>query len=602
MLMTSSQKQPSSSVGKSVSELESSEQIIHSLQAQVEQLTRQLAWFQREVFGQKSERREGDGNPLQLSLGEEFDLLSQKPVDEEKQTVTYDRAKNKKKKSDANVNDSGLRFTSDVEVKEIYLDVPELAGENAQDYEIVSEKVVCRLAARPTSYVVLKYIQPVIKYIGSDVSDEMNLDLIETPLSVEGQSEETVQNVTDKPKNQRPLIQATQPPHSLKPLPDAFSAMKENIVDPPKRLHKPQLFSPPMPPAVIEKSYADVSFIAIAMIDKWVYHLPFHRQQQRLQQNGITLCSGYLVQLIQRVVPLLKPIYEALFISVINSDVAAMDETPTKAGHKKKTKKGEKARGKMLTGYYWPIYGDKGEVVFPFSPSRGGQVPEELLKGFNGTLLTDGYIVYENFAKANSRVTHAVCWAHGRRGFVDAEDLELDRTHIALAYIRELYAIEEYMRDHNLTGDEKRDFRQKYSKPCVDTFFRWIAEEVQRLALLPPDDYSKAVHYMKKREKELRVFLDNPQVQIDTNHLERMLRVIPMGKKNWLFNWTELGAEAAGIVQSLLSTCKLQGINPYDYLIDVLQRIDQHPASRVHELTPRNWKTLFGDDPLRSPL
>ena len=105
-----------------------------------------------------------------------------------------------------------------------------------------------------------------------------------------------------------------------------------------------------------------------------------------------------------------------------------------------------------------------------------------------------------------------------------------------------------------------------------------------------------------KRETELQVFLDNPDVQIDTNHIERALRVIPMGKKNWLFNWTESGAEAAGIVQSLLVTCKLQGINPYEYLIDVLQRIDQHPASKVHELTPRQWKVHFADSPLRSPL
>ncbi len=596
--MNSSQKQSSSATKKTALSLDSSEQIIQSLQAQVEQLKRQLAWFQREVFGQTSERREGDGNPLQLSLGGELDQLPQHQVKPETQKITYERAKNKKNKLDDSINDSGLRFNADVEVKEIYLDVPELSGENAQDYEIVSEKVVCRLAARPTSYVVLKYIQPVIKFIGVDPK----VGETDASVLIDTLAEEAASALNSKPQNTSPQMMVDNPPNSLKPIPEVFLAMNQRDVDPPGRLHKPQLFSPPMPRGVIEKSYADVSFIAIAMIDKWVYHLPFHRQQQRLQQNGITLCSGYLVQLIQRVIPLLKPIYEALFISVIHSDVAAMDETPTKAGHKKKTKKGGKARGKMLTGYYWPIHGDKGEVVFPFSSSRGGQVPEELLKGFTGTLLTDGYVVYENFAKANKQVTHAVCWAHGRRGFVEAEDLECDSVNIALAYIRELYAIEEYVRDHNMTGDEKRAFRQQYSKPCVDAFFEWVNEEVNRLALLPPDDYSKAVHYMIKREKALRVFLDNPDVQIDTNHLERLLRVIPMGKKNWLFNWTELGAEAAGIVQSLLSTCKLQAINPYDYLVDVLQRIDQHPASRVHELTPRHWKILFADNPLRSPL
>ena len=100
----------------------------------------------------------------------------------------------------------------------------------------------------------------------------------------------------------------------------------------------------------------------------------------------------------------------------------------------------------------------------------------------------------------------------------------------------------------------------------------------------------------------LELCLDDPGVEIDTNSLERALRAIPMGKKNWMFCWTELGAKQIGIAQSLLVTCKLHDIDPYDYLVDVLQRVGQHPASRVHELTPRMWKSLFADNPLRSPL
>lgn len=104
------------------------------------------------------------------------------------------------------------------------------------------------------------------------------------------------------------------------------------------------------------------------------------------------------------------------------------------------------------------------------------------------------------------------------------------------------------------------------------------------------------------RTDSLKVFLSDPQVPIDTNHLERALRPIPMGRKNWLFCWTELGAQQVGIIQSLLVTCTLHGINPYTYLVDVLQRISQHPASRVIELTPRVWKDMFAENPLRSAL
>ena len=100
----------------------------------------------------------------------------------------------------------------------------------------------------------------------------------------------------------------------------------------------------------------------------------------------------------------------------------------------------------------------------------------------------------------------------------------------------------------------------------------------------------------------MRVFLNDPEVSPDTNHLKRALRVIPMGKKNWNFCWTEVGAELAGVAQSLIVTCRLQDIDPYDYLVDVLQRVGQHPASEVAQLIPRLWKQNFATNPLRSDL
>jgi transposase len=108
--------------------------------------------------------------------------------------------------------------------------------------------------------------------------------------------------------------------------------------------------------------------------------------------------------------------------------------------------------------------------------------------------------------------------------------------------------------------------------------------------------------YVRDRRGGLEIFLDDPDVPIDTNHIERALRPIPMGKKNWMFCWTEVGARHAGIVQSLIATCRLHDIDPTTYLVDVLQRVGQHPASGVAELTPRLWKQHFAHDPLRSDL
>ncbi len=141
-----------------------------------------------------------------------------------------------------------------------------------------------------------------------------------------------------------------------------------------------------------------------------------------------------------------------------------------------------------------------------------------------------------------------------------------------------------------------------HAKPKVEQFFAWVNKLFEAQGLLPSSPLTKALAYVRERRKGLEIYLSDPDVPIDTNHIERALRVIPMGRRNWLFCWTELGAHHVGIMQSLLATCRLHDIDPYDYLVDVLQRIGQHPASRVDELTPRRWKELFAANPLRSDL
>ena len=119
---------------------------------------------------------------------------------------------------------------------------------------------------------------------------------------------------------------------------------------------------------------------------------------------------------------------------------------------------------------------------------------------------------------------------------------------------------------------------------------------------MPKNPFAVAASYALERKRGLEVFLGDPDVPVDTNHLERTLRPIPMGRKNWLFCWTELVAEHVGQVQSLITTCVLQDVDPYTYLVDVLQRIATHPAACVAELTPRLWKEHFAEAPMRSVL
>ena len=361
-----------------------------------------------------------------------------------------------------------------------------------------------------------------------------------------------------------------------------------------KRRDTGDITCPPSPASVLEKSYADVSLLAGMLVDKFRYHLPLYRQHQRMKAAGITVSRASLTNWTHSAVALLEPIYTAQQASVLESKVLAMDETPIRAGRKSK--------GKMRTAYFWPMYGDRDEVVFPYAASRAHKHVEAFLGDFEGTLLTDGYGAYPAYAERREKVEHASCWTHARRGFIKAEDLEPERSRRALETIGKLYEIEAEIKERKLEGESKLEVRGDRSKLIVAEFFEWLEEELAASALLPSNPFTEAANYARDRRVGLKVFLANPDVPIDTNHLERTLRPIPMGRKNWLFCWTELGAERVGQIQSLIATCVLHEVDPYVYLVDVLQRIETHPQSRVSELTPRRWKDCFADQPLKSAI
>ncbi len=414
-----------------------------------------------------------------------------------------------------------------IPVEVIAVPNPQIADLPADAYEVIGEKVTHRLAQRPGSYVILKYVRPLIK-----------------------------------------------------------------------RKDTQTLHCPPAPVAVLEGGRADVSFLAGLIIDKFLYHLPLYRQHQRLAAAGIDVSRQWLTQQVLAVALLLAPIAEAQLAAIRLCRVKAMDETPIKAGRK----------GKLKTGYFWPVWGNTdeggGDIVFLYRPSRAAiHVREGLGENVQdgAVLVTDGYAAYERYAERTG-ITHAQCWAHTRRGVERAKDIEPAAVAEALARIGELYACEAAIREHNLTGEAKRDYRLTHAKPVVEAFFDWAEQQLTHAALLPSNPLTKALHYALERREGLSVYLSDPDVPIDTNHLERALRPIPLGRKNWMFCWSEVGAEAVATLQSLIVTCRLHDIDPYDYLVDVLQRIDRHPAAEVHLLTPRLWKQRFADNPLRSDL
>ncbi len=353
------------------------------------------------------------------------------------------------------------------------------------------------------------------------------------------------------------------------------------------------LMEVPAPSAVFDNSLADVSLLAGILVDKFLYHLPLYRQHQRLADAGITLSRSTLTNYVQRAIGLLEPIYDAQWQHILQSRVLAMDETPIKAG--------KAGRGKLKQTWYWPVYGEADEICFSWSRSRGKAHVVDQLGAFAGTLLSDGYAAYDAYAKTRPKVTQAQCWAHTRRYFERALDSDPAAAE-ALEIIGALYQVEAQIRERDLQDQAKLDYRSRHALPVVDAFFAWVHAQRQRTDLVNSAPLAKALVYADNHQAQLRVYLVDPAVAIDTNHLERALRVIPLCRYNWLFCWSEIGAEQVGIIQSLLSTCRLHDVDPYTYLVDVLQRIALHPAKDAEQLTPRRWKVLYADNPLRSDL
>ena len=356
------------------------------------------------------------------------------------------------------------------------------------------------------------------------------------------------------------------------------------------------LHTAPAPVSVLEGSRADVSLLAGVLVDKFLYHLPLYRQHQRMVAQGLRVSRSWLTDLVQQSILLLSPIYAAQFESIRQSRVLTMDETPIKAGRT--------GKGKMHQGYFWPVLGERQEICFPYAESRGTIHIRELLGPLeSGTvLLSDGYAAYTRFQKETEGLVHAQCWSHSRREFVKAEPHEPERVTEALEQIRAFYRIEEEIREKSLSGEAKQEYRYLHTRPRVAQFFAWAEEQLADTALLPTNPFTKALAYVHSRKGPLQVFLEDPDVPIDTNAVERQIRPIALGRRNWMFCWTELGAQHLGIIQSLLSTCRLQGLDPYDYLVDVLQRVGTHPAKDVARLTPRLWKEHFAGNSLRSDL
>lgn len=332
-----------------------------------------------------------------------------------------------------------------------------------------------------------------------------------------------------------------------------------------------------LPARPIDKGIPGPGLLAQIIIDKYSDHLPVHRQQQRLEREGIKLPSSTLTDWIGATCALLDPLYEALKREVLSSNYLQVDETPIKVLDKNK-------RGTTHRGYHWVYHAPlKRMVLFDYREGRGREGPEECLDGFTGWLQSDGYAVYDQLNR--KEITLLNCMAHGRRKFDEAKDNDFARASHVLTEMQKVYAVEREAREMGLSHEERSTLRQEKSVPVLIALKNWMIENYK--SVVPKSPIGQALHYCLERWDKLMLYTTNGMLEIDNNLVENAIRPVAVGRKNYLFAGSHNGAQRAAMLYSFLGTCKINDINPFEWLRSTLETIPNHPVNRISELLPR---------------
>lgn len=333
-----------------------------------------------------------------------------------------------------------------------------------------------------------------------------------------------------------------------------------------------------LPARPIDKGIPGAGLLAQIVIDKYTDHLPVHRQIQRFEREGIKLASSTLTDWIGGTCTLLDPLYEELKRRVLSADYLQADETPIKVLDKDK-------KGTTHRGYHWVYHAPiEKMVLFDYREGRGREGPQECLKHFKGHLQTDGYVVYEDFDR-KPEVTLLHCMAHARRKFDESKDNDLVRASYALTEIQKLYALERQANIDTLSWEHRYSPRQEKAIPILTELKIWMLENYK--AVLPNSTIGHALHYSLARWDKLMLYTANGKLEIDNNLVENAIRPVAIGRKNYLFAGSHNGARRAAMLYSFLGTCKINDVNPFEWLRDVLAKIPTASVNNLSVLLPR---------------
>jgi transposase len=357
----------------------------------------------------------------------------------------------------------------------------------------------------------------------------------------------------------------------------------------------------PAPFHVIPRAFAGPSLLAMIVYDKYGQHQPLNRQSERFALEGIPLSVSTLADLVGATCVALEPAFKHIEATVFSAERIHGDDTTVPV----------MARGQADIARAWVYvrddrpFGGAGPpcAVFYYSRDRAGVHPQTHLAGYSGIFQADAYGGYNKLYEPDrlpGPIIEAACWSHGRRKFFELADLARNAKRkaqgktpafvapMALAAVQRIDTLFEIERAINgKSPAERRAVRQEHSAPLVADLETWMRAE--RAKLSRHNDVAKAMDYMLNRWTAFTRFLTDGRICLSNNTAERALRTLALGRRSWLFAGSDRGGQRAAMMYSLITTAKMNNVDPQAWLADILARIANHPAHRLDELMPWNW-------------
>ena len=348
--------------------------------------------------------------------------------------------------------------------------------------------------------------------------------------------------------------------------------------------HCSRIVQQPAPSRPIARGMAAPGLLAQIIVAKYADHCPLYRQQGIYRRSGVELDRATLAAWVGETARLLEPLVDVLGRYVLAAEKVHADDTPVPVL--------DPGRGKTKTGRLWTYVRDDRPaasrdppaVWYRYSPNRKGEHPQTHLRHFRGVLQADAYAGFGPLYETGE-IVEAACWAHARRKFYDI--YMVDRSPIAteaMQRIGALYAIERDIRG-TLPAQRAR-VRQERAGPLLDALHAWLAAMLSMVSV--KSELAGAIKYSLVRWAALTRYRDDGRIEIDNNTAERAIRPLVLGRRNYLFAGSDAGGERAANIYTLIATARLNDVDPYGYLRNVLERIAEHPINRIDELLPWN--------------